>query len=186
MITGTKIKLRKKRLADAADDYAWHADHELAELDAAPLLTIPFTEYLPNYACDLRYPSPHKRSLAIETLDGKHIGNCAYYNINNNKAEAEFGIMIGDRDYWDKGYGTDAVTTMLNYIFRQTKLDRIYLKTLDLNQRAHRCFEKCGFTPCGKLIKDGYDFTLMDIHRKQWEREQLKGGKQSAYRVAGQ
>jgi len=186
MITGTKIKLRNKRLADAPDDYTWHTDPELAELDASPLLTIAFTEYLPDYACELHYSSPRKHSLAIETLDGRHIGNCAYYNIDDDKGETEFGIMIGDRDYWDKGYGTDAVTTLLNYIFRQTKLNRIHLKTLDSNQRAYRCFEKCDFAPCGNLTKDGYNFTLMDIHRTRWEREQTKGGKQSAYKVAGQ
>ena len=167
MIAGTKIKLRDKRLADALENYTWRSDSELAELDAAPLLTIAFTEYLPDYACELRYPPPHKHPLAIETMDGKHIGNCVYYNINEAKGEAELGIMIGDRNYWDKGYGTDAVTTLLNYIFRQTKLNRIYLKTLDSNQRAQKCFEKCGFTPCGHLTKDGYSFVLMEIHREQ-------------------
>jgi len=186
MITGTKIKLRNKRLADAPNDYAWRIDPELAELDASPLLTIAFTEYLADHACELRYPSPHRHSFAIETLGGKHIGNCVYYNIDDDKGEAEFGIMIGNRNYWDKGYGTDAVTTLLNYIFRQTKLNRIHLKTLDSNPRAHRCFEKCGFVPCGKLTENGYNFTLMDIHRRRWEREFLKGGKQSAYKVAGQ
>jgi len=188
MITGTKIKLRDKKLADALDDYAWRIDPELAELDATPLLTSAFDEYLADYACELRYPSPTRHSFAIETLDGKHIGNCVYYNIDKAKGEgeAELGVMIGDRDYWDKGYGTDAVTTLLNHIFHQTKLNRIYLKTLTSNPRAHKCFEKCGFVSCGKLAKDGYDFTLMEIHRQQREKEQPEGGKQPAYKVAGQ
>ena len=188
MITGTNIKLRDKRLADAIDNYAWRIDPELAELDAAPLLTSAFDAYLADYACELRYPSPTRHSFAIETLDGKHIGNCVYYNIDKAKAkgEAELGVMIGDRDCWDKGYGTDAVTTLLNHIFHQTKLNRIYLKTLTSNPRAHKCFEKCGFTPCGKMTKDGYDFTLMEISRQQWEKEQPEGGKQPAYKVAGQ
>lgn len=186
MITMTKIKLRDKRLADALDDYAWRIDPELAELDATPLLTSAFDEYLADYACELRYPSPTRHSFAIETLDGKHIGNCVYYNIDKAKGEVEMGIIIGDRDYWDKGYGTDAATTLLNHIFHQTKLNRIHLKTLTSNPRAHKCFEKCGLVPCGKLTKNGYDFTLMEIHRQQWEREQPEGGKQSAYKVAGQ
>lgn len=186
MIISTKIKLRDKRLADALDDYAWRMDPELAELDATPPLTSAFNEYLTDYACELHHPSPHKRSLAIETLDGKYIGNCVYYNINKTKGEAEFGIMIGDRNYWDKSYGTDAVTTLLRHIFHQTKLNRIHLKTLTSNPRAYKCFEKCGFVPCGKLTENGYDFTIMEIHRQQWEREQLEGRKQSAYKVAGQ
>ena len=177
MITGTKIKLRDKRLADALDDYTWRTDPELAQLDASPQLTTTFPQYLSDYASELHYPFSTRRPFAVETLDGKHIGNCVYYNIDNTKGEAELGIMIGDRDYWDKGYGTDAVTTLVSYIFHQTNLKRIYLKTLDSNRRAQKCFQKCGFTSYGHLNKDGYDFVRMEIHRKQWEEEQLKGGK---------
>ncbi len=169
MITGTKIKLRDKRAADALDDYTWRTDLKLAQLDATPPLTITFPQYLSDYASELRYPSPTRYPFAVETLDGKHIGNCVYYNINNTKGEAELGIMIGDRDYWDKSYGSDAVTTLVNYIFHQTNLKRIYLKTQDLNRRAQKCFQKCGFTPYGHLSKDGYSFTLMELHRKQWQ-----------------
>jgi RimJ/RimL family protein N-acetyltransferase len=177
MITGTKIKLRGKRLADALDDYTWRTDPELARLDATPLLKTTFPQYLSGYAIELRYPSPTRLPFAVETPDGKHIGNCVYYNIDKAKGEAELGIMIGDRAYWDKGYGTDAVTTLVGYIFRQTSLNRIYLKTLESNQRAQKCFQKCGFIPYGKLSRDGYSFTLMEFHRKQWQEEQLKGGK---------
>ena len=174
MITGTKIKFRDKRLADAPDDYTWQTDPELAQLDATPLLTTTFPQYLSGYAIELRYPSSTRHPFAVETLDGKHIGNCVYYNIDKAKGEAELGIMIGDRAYWDKGYGTDAVTTLVGYIFRQTSLNRIYLKTLDSNQRAQKCFQKCGFIPYGKLSRDGYSFTLMELHRKQWQEEQTE------------
>ncbi len=172
MICGSKVKLRTKRLADAPDDYAWQTDQELAQLDAAPLPTITFPQYLADYASELRYPSPLRNRFAIETLEGEHIGNCTYYGIDETKGEAELGIMIGNRGYWDRGYGADAVATLVNYIFHQTKLNRIYLKTLDSNARAHQCFQKCGFTPCGHLEKDGYSFVLMEIHRKQWEKRQ--------------
>jgi len=174
MITGTKIKLRNKRLADALDDYIWRADPELAQLDASPPLTITFPQYLAGYAFELRYPSPNRHPFAIETPDSKHIGNCVYYNINDADNEAELGIMIGDRDYWDKGYGTEAVTALVNHIFRHTSLNRIYLKTLDSNQRAQKCFQKCGFIPYGGLKKDGYSFTLMEFHRKQWQEQQTE------------
>ena len=167
MIVSSKIKLREKRLADAPHDYAWQTDPELVQLDAAPLPAITFPQYLADYASELRYPSPARRRLAIETLNGKHIGNCTYYGIDKTKGEAELGIMIGNRDYWDKGYGTDAVTTLVNYIFHRTKLNRIYLKTLVSNTRAQKCFKKCGFTPYGHLNRDGYNFVLMELHREQ-------------------
>lgn len=174
MIIGSKIILRDKRLADAPDDYTWQTDPELVHLDAAPLLTITFQEYQSDYANQLRYPPLTRHQFAIDTLDGKHIGNCAYYGVNKTKGEAELGIMIGDRDRWDKNYGADAVTTLVSYIFHQTNLNRIYLKTLDSNSRAQKCFQKCGFIPYGHQAKDGFSFVLMEIHRKQWEKRQTK------------
>jgi ribosomal-protein-alanine N-acetyltransferase len=174
MTIGSKIKLRGKRLADAPDDYAWQTDPELARLDAAPLPAFTFPQYLADYASELRYPSPIRHRFAIETLDGEHIGNCIYYGIDETKSEAELGIMIGNRRYWDQGYGADAVATLVNHIFDQTKLNRIYLKTLDSNTRAQKCFAKCGFAPYGHLKKDGYSFVLMELHRKQWEKQQAE------------
>ncbi|MFC2047772.1 GNAT family N-acetyltransferase [Chloroflexota bacterium] len=166
MISGSKVILRDKRLADAVDDYTWRTDLELARLDATQSLDITFPEYLSSYANELRYLPLNRHPLAIETLDGKHIGNCIYYEA---KGEAELGVMIGNRDYWDKGYGADAVTTLLSHIFHQSNLKRIYLKTLDRNSRAQKCFEKCSFTPYGHMVRDGCHFVLMEIHRKQWE-----------------
>ena len=172
MIIGGRVKIRDKRLADAVNDYAWQTDTELNRLDATELLTVAFPEYLSEYARELRYPTSERRMFAIETLDGVHIGNCVYYGINESNGEAELGIMIGNRHYWDKGYGVDAVATLLDYVFRETNLDRIYLKTLVLNGRAQRCFQKCGFTPYRRITRDGYDFILMEIHRKKWEEQQ--------------
>lgn len=172
MINGSKIKLRTKRLSDAREDYTWQTDHELARLDAASVSTVTFPQYLADYASELRYPSPLRNRFAIETIEGEHIGNCTYYGIDEAKGEAELGIMIGNRGYWDKGYGADAVATLVNHIFQQTQLNRIYLKTLDSNARAHRCFQKCGFTPCGELKKDGYSFVLMELTRQEWQKRQ--------------
>jgi RimJ/RimL family protein N-acetyltransferase len=169
MIIGSKVILRDKRLADAQDDYTWQTDPELAQLDAVPLLATTFSQYLADYVSELHYPSPTRCRFAVETLDGQHIGNCTYYDISEADGEAELGIIIGNRDYWDKGYGADAVTTLLSYIFRRTNLKRIYLKTLDSNHRAQRCFQKCGFIPYGHLTKDGFSFALMEIHCKQWK-----------------
>lgn len=174
MITGSKIRLRDKRLADALDDYIWQTDPELAQLDAAPLLTTTFPQYLSDHTDELSYSSLTRRRFAIETLGSKHIGNCTYYSIDETKGEAELGIMIGNRDYWDKGYGADTVTTLVNYIFRQANLKRIYLKTLESNSRAQKCFKKCGFSPYGRLSRDGFSFILMELNRKQWQEQQTE------------
>ena len=169
MINGSRILLRDKDPSDAWDDYSWETDPELAKLDAAPIAFISYSQYLVDYTYDLRMPRTTSRQFAVDTLDGKHIGNCSYYNLDKNRGEAEMGIMIGDRDYWNKGYGVDVINTLLDHIFQKTKVDRVHLKTLDWNARAQKCFRKCGFTECGQLGMDGFSFTLMEISRSEWE-----------------
>jgi len=169
MIIGSKVILRDKSLSDARNDYRWQTTPDLVRLDATPLLSASYPTYLLDYISELRSPAPTKRIFAIETIDGKHIGNCVYYHIDETRGEAELGIMIGDRDYWDDDYGADAVTALVSHIFLETNLKRVYLKTLDWNQRAKKCFQKCGFSPCGYMVKDGHDFMLMELHRKQWK-----------------
>lgn len=172
MITGARISLRDKKLSDARHDYTWQTDPELARLDATSPLAMSYTRYLLDYALELRAPSSRRHRLAIDTLDGRHIGNCSYYDIDECQGETQLGIMIGDRDYWDSGYGADVVNTLVSHIFQETGLGRIYLKTLKSNTRAQKCFRKCGFRECGQLKRDGYKFMLMEIYRDQWQQSQ--------------
>ncbi len=168
VITGSKVVIRKKKVSDARDDYAWESDHELAELDAVHPLQIPFSRYLSEYTYELRRPYVNSCYFGVDTLDGKHIGNCSYYHYDERNGETELGIMIGDRDYWDRGYGEDTVTALVDYIFQTTELKRVYLKTLEKNYRAQKCFEKCGFVWCGRLVNESITFIQMEISRKHW------------------
>jgi len=168
MIIGSRVIIREKRVADAKEDYAWEIDPELAYLDAGSPTTMTYSHYLAEYVDELDTFLPTSRRFAIDTMDGKHIGNCSYYNISQTNGTAELGIMIGDRDYWGKGYGTDVVTTLVKYIFGQTDLKRIYLKTLESNIRAQQCFQKCGFTEYDHMVKAKFHFMLMEINRNQW------------------
>ena len=171
VIVGSKIKLREKKLSDARNDYAWQSDPELARLDAAPVMGISFPTYLLDYTDHLRASGSKRYPLAVETFDGEHIGNCTFYDINETSGEAQLGIMIGDRNFWDKGYGTDAVITLVNHIFLNTNLRRIYLKTLDWNLRAQKCFENSGFTTCGQLNRNGHNFLIMELKREHWAKK---------------
>ena len=169
MLKGNKVVLREKRLEDAKNDYKWKTDGELTRLDATSPLNVTFSEYLSGYAEELRYPILMHRRFAIETEEGKHIGNCMYYNIDGNKREAELGIIIGDRYYWDKGYGADAVATLVKQMFEEPNLEKVYLHTLERNSRAQRCFEKCGFTVCGHTVRDGHRFIIMELRKKEYK-----------------
>jgi RimJ/RimL family protein N-acetyltransferase len=163
---GQQIVLRRKRYADAEADYRWRRDPELARYDAASPLRVAFADFLVTYQEDLRYPSPFRRVFAIESLDGEHIGNVMYYNIDERRGEAELGITIGDRRFWGAGYGRDAVRTFATYVFEVTTLDRIYLNTLDWNVRAQRSFRAAGFVPFGMNRRGLHTFISMEIKRE--------------------
>ena len=165
MLRGEKVVLREKRLEDAANDYAWRRDPELARFDSVEPLRLSFTEFLAGYGEELESLSPQRRRFGIETLDGKHIGNCMYYNMDLVAGQVEVGIMVGDRAYWNQGYGGDAITALVDYIFAEMQVERIYLSTLEWNLRAQRCFEKCGFVHCGHLLKGGGNFIIMELRR---------------------
>jgi RimJ/RimL family protein N-acetyltransferase len=159
---GDLVVLREKRISDARDDYRWRTDLELARFDAARPFAAAFEDYMALYRDELRYPSPYRRSLALEDASGRHIGNVMYYNIDATRREAEIGITIGEREYWGRGYGTDAVRTLVRHILRVTGFRRVYLKTLDWNVRAQRAFEKAGFQVCGRSRRGGNVFVVME------------------------
>jgi RimJ/RimL family protein N-acetyltransferase len=177
MTSNNRIILRKKRLSDARDDYAWQVDPELVELDAATILDMSYQQYLAEYTFDLCYPVSNRHEFGIDTLEGAHIGNCVYYNVDQVERKTEVGIMIGDRNYWNKGYGVEAIQALLEIVFRKARLERVYLTTLGWNGRAQKCFKKCGFKECGHITRDGHHFLLMAINHAEWEQMQTQAAK---------
>ena len=184
-LVGKRVVLRQKQVSDARNDYSWSIDEELSRLDAASPIRLTFQQAVMLYEEELAYPASRRQRFAIETLEGLHIGNCMYYDINHMRGEAELGIMIGDRRYWGKSYGTDAVNTLIRYIFSETQLRRVYLHTLDWNARAHKAFQKSGFVDIGRVKHSGKNFFAMEILKEQWERESPPTGEKAPDETEG-
>ncbi len=89
----------------------------------------------------------------------KMIGSCGFFNLDGRIRSSEFGIMIGDKSYWNKGFGTEAVRLLVQHGFNTLNLNRIYLRVLENNPRAIRAYEKAGFKHEGRQrqaeFKDG-------------------------------
>ena len=168
-IKGNLVALRNKLVEDAELDYSWRVDPELAALDATTPLRMTYADFLRIAEDEIRYPVPWSKRFAIETLEGTMIGNCMYYDIDYARGQAEMGILIGDREYWNLGYGSDAVETLVTHIFTDTTLNRIYLHTLSWNIRAQKSFKKCGFIELGPVTKSGYDFIMMELVKESWQ-----------------
>ena len=95
-------------------------------------------------------PSRDYRLFAIE-YEGCLLGDLELDHISWRNGEAEFRIRIGEKDYWNRGFGTEAVRLLLELAFASMGLRRIHLKVYRFNRRAIRCYEKNGFRKEGFL-----------------------------------
>ena len=173
MIAGAKVALVPKSLADARRDYLWQKDEELAHLTGRAPLRTSFVQYLTQHTPGYRAQG-NIQQLAIKTIaEGRHIGNCAIYNLSTEGSEGELGIVIGERAFWGKGYGYDAMQALLGCVFQDMGLQRVHLTTLLDNTRAQRCFARCGFRVNGSTVRGGYTFLLMELRAEDYARRGL-------------
>jgi len=87
----------------------------------------------------------------VETLDGQLIGEIEVLNISWRLHSAELRVFIGQKSLWDKGLGTDTVSTFVKEIFRTTRLQEIFLRVAEENHRAKKCYKKAGFKVKGRV-----------------------------------
>ena len=111
---------------------------------------------------------------AIEADEGTYIGNIGLHSVDLDNRRAVLGIIIGEKAYWGRGYGTDAICTMLDWAFGYLNLNRVSLTVYEYNERAIRCYEKSGFRHEGGMRQarylDGkyYDELMMGILRNEF------------------
>jgi diamine N-acetyltransferase len=111
----------------------------------------------------------HRIEFAIyEQSTWRTIGTTHLRHIDQTKRHAEFGILIGERDCWGKGYGTEATILMLDYAFTVLGLHNVLLRTYAYNERAVRAYTRAGFHIAGRwreaarLGDQFYDIVFMD------------------------
>lgn len=114
-------------------------------------------------------------NFAIEAKDtNKYIGGCGVNEIDWKNSVATVGIMIGDKNYWSKGYGTDAMKLLVKFIFEQMNINKIKLCVYSFNERAKKCYLKTGFKEEGvlrqELYRDGayHDIITMGILKSEY------------------
>ena len=106
--------------------------------------------------------------------DDRMIGMIHLFGLSWTHADAWLGIGLGDRAYWGKGYGTDALRVMLRYVFTELNLRRVTLGVFAYNPRAIKAYEKAGFKEEGRLrqyvLREGQrnDMIIMGALREEW------------------
>ena len=175
MIYGERVRLRATERDDVKKFYVWVND---------PDVTRYLSTYLPMSTVDeenwfeaMTKRDQSEKTLVIEVRDGngwKMIGNCGVFGIDPVNRLGELGIMIGEKDEWNKGYGTEAMFLLVRHCFDTLNLNRAYLHVYAENLRAKRSYEKAGFVEEGRLRESVYkhgkydDVIVMSILRSEW------------------
>jgi RimJ/RimL family protein N-acetyltransferase len=115
-------------------------------------------------------------SFVIEA-DGKCIGQCALFQFDHVAHTCALGITIGDKGYWGRGYGREALQLLLHYGFVMHNLHKVWLTVNSNNERALRAYRACGFVEEGRLRQQVWsngqylDLVYMGVLRGEWARQ---------------
>ncbi len=100
---------------------------------------------------------------AIEDENGNVIGDLELDHICWRRREAELRVRIGEKEYWNKGYGTLALQQIIEYVFHELRLNLLYLRVYAFNHRAIHCYKKLGFKKKA-MLKRNSDPHWKDIY----------------------
>jgi RimJ/RimL family protein N-acetyltransferase len=176
MIYGERVRLRHVERDDLLRFVEWLNDPEVRQ---------GLSLYLPlsmgeeeQWFENMMKGKPHEQPLVIEAKSESGwmmIGNSGFFGFDWRIRKAELGILIGDKSYWNRGYGTEVMRLLLNHGFTTLNLNRIFLRVYEDNPRAIRAYEKAGFVHEGRLrqaeFHDGryLDVLLMSVLESEWK-----------------
>jgi len=163
------VALRPQTLDDAEMILRWRSDPEI--------LSQLFSERPPTLEEHRRWFAGlgDDRKEYIILAEGTHpIGTVGLSRIDLQSASAEYGILMGERDYWGRGYAAAASRELLRIGFRELGLKRVYLCVFEDNRRAISLYTRLGFRreplACEPVRKNGVLRTVvsMAITAEQW------------------
>ena len=151
MLQGEKVQLRRLEPTDIDFIMQWVNDPEVTKWLSSfvwPVSRKSEEEWLDRAA---KADNPSDQILAVETKDGTYIGQVGLHKIDYISGIAELGIVIGRKDYWGQGYGSDALRTLIRFAFSQLRLRKLLLTYYGDNKRAEKCYLRLGFKEVGRL-----------------------------------
>jgi RimJ/RimL family protein N-acetyltransferase len=171
-LIGSKVYLRPLDLADAPTLTAWLNDPEVTRylLIHRPLMLLAEEAFL-------RKMSESERDIVLGIVTHEpeqFIGVTGFHKLDARNRHVQFGITLGERSAWGKGYGTEATRLMVRYAFDTLNLNRVWLHVYEYNERAVRAYQKAGFRMEGRLrqetFRDGryWDTFVMAVLREEW------------------
>jgi RimJ/RimL family protein N-acetyltransferase len=174
MIAGEHVILRAFEREDAERCYRWMNDPNIVRTLKAryPIAFQNEAEWLDR----AMHPGADERHFAIERRDDRtHIGNASIHDIEWVSRTAAFGLFIGEPAAWNRGFGTDAIATLVRFAFEEMNLRKLRINVFDYNERAKHILEAQGFVQEGRLRAEFYregtyhDIVILSIFRDRQE-----------------
>ncbi len=156
IVEGDNILLKRVSLADITDEYlAWLNDDEVTKgLETVPK---PYTfQMLERYIKDVLASESTYKFMVLDKISGKSIGTAKIHSISKKNGTCNLGIMIGDKNYWGKGYGHDAYTTAVDFAFDKLGIRKIWEMVDANNVSSLAIFKKTGFQIEGYLKEQSF------------------------------
>jgi RimJ/RimL family protein N-acetyltransferase len=168
-ISGNKVALGPLQKSMLSSFVRWENDFTVSSMSGDPLRPISRERVEERFERRLKEASSWFIEFAIyERASMQVIGSAELRNIDKNHRTAEYGIIIGDKSCWGKGYGTETTILMLDYAFTVLGLHNVLLSTFSYNERAVRAYTRAGFRVMGRqreaarLGDQIYDMIFMD------------------------
>ena len=150
-LSGTNIYLRTIGKEDLSEKYRdWFNDPEICEFNSHHR----FPQYDEDMLAYYESTIASHDNLILAICDKKsdaHIGNISLQSIDKTNQSAEFAILIGDKSFWGKGVGSEAMMLIVEHGFEQLNLHRIYLGTSVDNIGMQKLALGLGFKEEGRM-----------------------------------
>ena len=163
MIAGEHVILRAFEREDAERCYRWMNDPSIVRTlkTRYPIAFQNESEWLDR----AMQASATERHFAIERKDDRsHIGNASIHDIDWVSRTAAFGLFVGEPSAWNRGFGSDAIRTLVRFAFEEMNLRKLRINVFDYNDRAKHVLETQGFVVEGRLREEFYrEGTYHDI-----------------------
>jgi RimJ/RimL family protein N-acetyltransferase len=171
-LSGPHVYLRPLEREDAPFFVAWLNDPQVTR---TLLLYRPISLQAEEQFIATANQREHDLVLGIALReDDRLIGGTGLRDINAKDRHAGFGIVIGAKEEWKKGYGTEATRLIVGHAFETLNLNRVWLHVHSFNAAGIRAYEKVGFQREGVLrqevFREGryWDTIAMSILREEW------------------
>ena len=144
-LTGERVVLRRLEVSDVTDRYVeWMNDPEVTQFLESRFVTQTRDSVSDFVASALATPDLEFFAI-VDRATQTHVGNIKLGPIDRNHMTADVGLMIGERVFWGKGYGTQAISLITQYAFDELGLCKVTAGAYSNNLGSIRAFEKAGW-----------------------------------------